>query len=265
MDADRGRQPAIYLPHGGGPWPWMADPPGRWDGLRAYLRDLPGLLPGPPRAIALVTAHWEEPEFTVASGARPELIYDYHGFPEDTYRVTYPAPGAPDVAEQVVALAADAGVTVRADPTHGWDHGVFVPLAVAWPEADVPVVALSLRTGLDPAEHLAFGEALAALRDDDVVVLGSGLNIHDLRFRIQPAQAEAFDDWLAAAMGAAPDRRRRELARWTEAPHARAAHPREEHLLPAMVIAGAGGDDRATRTPAGELFGLPMSAYTFGR
>ena len=264
MHATTARQPAIYIPHGGGPWPFMADPQGQYRSLTDYLHQLPHTLPEAPRAIAVVTAHWEAPAFTVASGLNPELIYDYGGFPPNTYQVKYPAPGEPHVAARVAELAHAAGIEANLDPTHGWDHGVFVPMAVSWPDAQVPVVAISLKTGLDPADHLAFGQALAQLRDEGVAIIGSGLSTHDLSFRITPAEAGEFHRWLDDTMRSSMVERVERLTRWAEAPWARAAHPREEHLLPLMVVVGAGGNDPVERAYYEPMFGLPAVAYAFG-
>ncbi|NNE74808.1 MAG: dioxygenase [Acidimicrobiales bacterium] len=258
------RQPAIYLPHGGGPWPFMHDPNGQYDGLARYLRDVPGSLPQTPSAVLVITAHWEAPTFTVGSGAQPELIYDYGGFPPHTYQLTYPAAGAPAIAARVAELATQAGIDVVLDPDYGWDHGVFVPIAVSWPDADVPVVAVSLKQGLDPAEHIAFGAAIEPLRDENVVIIGSGLSIHDLSFRITAAQATDFDQWLQETMHTPSAGRAARLAGWADAPSGRTAHPREEHLLPLMVVVGAGGSDPVERTYDDLLFGLDTAAYTFG-
>jgi aromatic ring-opening dioxygenase catalytic subunit (LigB family) len=257
------RQPAIYIPHGGGPWPFIDDPSGRHDALARYLRDLPGSLPQKPSAILVITAHWEARQFTIASGPQPQLIYDYGGFPPHTYQLKYPAPGAPDVALSAAELVAAAGIDVALDPEYGWDHGVFVPIAVSWPDADVPVVAVSLKQGLDPAEHIAFGAAIESLRDQNVVIIGSGLSIHDLSFRITAAQATQFDQWLYNAMTQPAAVRAERLRRWAVAPSGRIAHPREEHLLPLMVIAGAGGADPVERTYSDTLFGLDTAGYTF--
>ena len=230
-----------------------------------WLKALPTSLPRQPEAIVVVTAHWEAARFTVASGPRPGLIYDYGGFPPETYRITYPAPGHPGVAQRVAELAVAAGFPVELDPAYGWDHGVFVPIAVSWPEADVPVVAVSLRAGLDPDEHLGFGAALAPLRHENVVIIGSGSSTHDLRMRVTRPQSEAFDQWLFDTMSAEPAARVAALAHWAQAPGGQACHPREEHLLPLMVVTGAGGADQATRSFHGEVFGHPMACYSIGR
>jgi aromatic ring-opening dioxygenase catalytic subunit (LigB family) len=263
MSSNAARQPAIYIPHGGGPWPYFDDPSGRHDKLAAYLQELPSSLPQEPSAILVITAHWEANNFTIASGPAPQLIYDYGGFPPDTYHVKYPAPGSPEVAALAAQLANAAGITTVLDPNYGWDHGVFVPIAVSWPEAKIPVVAVSLRRGLDPAQHIAFGEALAPLRDQNVVIIGSGLSTHDLSFRVTAAEAAEFDAWLQDTMQQPMAERSRRLERWAQAPSGRRAHPREEHLLPAMVVAGAGGNDTVTRTYNSPLFGLAAAGYAF--
>ncbi len=241
----------------------MDDPDGMYGPIRAFLEGLPATLPGRPDAIVVVTAHWEAAAFTIASGPNPELIYDYGGFPPHTYEVTYPAPGAPEVARRAAELASAQGIEVVLDPDHGWDHGVFVPLAVSWPNADIPVVAVSLKVGLDPAEHLEFGAALEQLRSENIVIIGSGLNIHDLSFRITAQQSAEFDAWLEDTMEQSPEVRSQRLIHWRQGPNATIAHPREEHLLPLMTIAGAGGNSSPVRTHRDLMFGLPAAAYTF--
>jgi len=241
----------------------MADPDGAWLSLTEHLRRLPDAMPRPPTAIVVVTAHWEAPEFTVASGSSPDLIFDYYGFPPHTYDLEYPAPGSPEIASKVADLATAAGFPTVTDPKHGWDHGVFVPVAVSWPNADVPIVAVSLRAGLDPTEHIGFGRALAPLRDENVAIIGSGLSIHDLSFRITPDEASQFDRWLEDVMGRHRAERDAALSRWADAPRAREAHPREEHLLPLMVVAGAGNDGPAERIYDDTMFGLPAATYLF--
>ncbi len=211
--------------------------------MAEYLRALPGSLPERPRAILVVSGHWEERAFTFtgAHGHRG-LIFDYYGFPPDTYRQTRPAPGAPWLAERGAELLRQASLPAAIDPERGFDHGVFVPLKVALPDADVPVVQLSLHASLDPALHVAAGRALAPLRDEGVLVLGSGMSFHNLRAMGDPRVAEPsreFDRWLAEAAAAAPEDRAARLAQWERAPWARLCHPREEHLLPLMVAAGA--------------------------
>ena len=236
------RQPTFFVPHGGGPCFFMPDPAGHWTGMGAFLRSLPGRLPEPPAAILVVSAHWETEGFRIGSGATPTLIYDYYGFPAETYEIRFDAPGAPGVAARAAALLRTAGLPVELDPQRGFDHGVFVPLKVAFPEADIPVVEMSVERGLDPDLHIAAGRALASLRDEGVLIIGSGMSFHDFkafgdnRFT-RPSQA--FDMWLTATLIQPGDARGERLANWSDAPSARAAHPTEEHLIPLMVAAGA--------------------------
>ena len=236
------RQPTFFIPHGGGPCFFMPDPAGNWTGMGAFLRSLPGRLPEPPTAILVVSAHWETEGFRIGAGAAPSLIYDYYGFPPETYAIRYDAPGAPVLAARAAALLSEAGLPVQLEPDRGFDHGVFVPMKVAFPEADIPIVEMSVERGLDPALHLAAGRALASLRDEGVLIIGSGMSFHDLRAFgdnrfTRPSQA--FDMWLTATLMKPGEPRADRLARWAEVPTARAAHPTEEHLIPLMVAAGA--------------------------
>lgn len=242
------RMPTYFISHGGGPWPWMADMRSMLATLEQSLADMPRQIGRTPRAILMVTAHWEERSFTLGTHPAPGMVYDYGGFPPHTYSVVYPAPGAPALAERVQGLMREAGLPVALDAQRGYDHGTFVPLAVMYPDAQVPVLQMSLRTGLDPAEHLALGRALAPLRDEEVLIVGSGLSYHNLR-NFGPggrAPSKAFDVWLQDAMVAAPAARAAALVDWASAPSARIAHPREEHLLPLMVAVGAAYEDAAT-------------------
>ncbi len=243
--------PTYFISHGAGPWPWLDESvmPLNFALLGDALRAIPDQVEVEPRAILMVSAHWEEDEFTVQSSANPPMLYDYYGFPKHTYEVDYPAPGAPDVAARIVELLGASDIEVRTDDVRGFDHGVFAPLAVAYPEARVPVVQMSLRTGLDPAEHLAAGRALAPLRDEGVLIIGSGVpSYHNMRLRDVPEQSKAFDDWLTETMVEVdPSERVHRLLTWENAPSARVAHPREEHFVPGMVAVGAAGGDPGHR------------------
>lgn len=258
-------QPSLFIPHGGGPCFFMPDPRGTWAAMEAYLRGLPASLPEPPRAILIVSGHWEERAFAFTGAEDPSLIYDYYGFPPETYRLTWPAPGAPWLAERGAALLREAGLPAAIDPARGFDHGVFVPLKVAFPEADGPVVQMSLHVSLDPALHLAAGQALAPLRDEGVLVLGSGMSFHNLRAmgdrRVTEPSGE-FDRWLTAAAASPPEERTALLERWESAPWARLCHPREEHLLPLMVAAGASAEP-GTHDYGEIVLGGAVSAFRF--
>jgi len=218
--------------------------------LEAALQQLPQLVGVTPKAVLMISAHWEEEDFAVMSHPSPPMVYDYTGFPENTYQVRYPAPGAPQLAEQVRALLQNAGIDSRLDPVRGFDHGAFVPMAVVYPDASIPIVQLSLKRGLDPQEHLAAGRVLATLRNEGVLVVGSGSSYHNLRMLGPESKkpSAAFDDWLQHTLeGTNFEERAAALASWEAAPSARVAHPREEHLLPLMVAVGAAERDIATR------------------
>jgi aromatic ring-opening dioxygenase catalytic subunit (LigB family) len=263
------RQPAIYLPHGGGPcffmdWTW--GPADTWNATQRFLEGLAATLPEPPKAILVVSAHWEEAAFTVAAAARPELIYDYSGFPEHTYRLTWPAPGSPELAQRVAGLLAQAGLPVTVSASRGLDHGVFVPLKLAFPDAQIPVVPLSLAASLDPALHLAAGQALGTLRDEGVLIVASGMSFHNLNGYLRAEtveKARAFDAWLTHAVESPAAERAALLTGWQKAPFAAYSHPRTEHLIPLMVAAGAGSDAPGTRIFGDEPMGAAISAYRF--
>jgi aromatic ring-opening dioxygenase catalytic subunit (LigB family) len=270
VPAAGGRMPAVFIPHGGGPWPFVDLAFGSQrevDELTAYLRGLPALTATRPRALLVISAHWEELVPTVMTAERPPLLFDYYGFPPAAYELTWPAPGEPSVALRVQALLRGAGFEAASNSTRGFDHGTFVPLKVAYPAADVPTVQLSLKRGLDPAEHLAMGRALAPLRDEGVFIVGSGMSYHNMRgFRSGAGRrdSESFDEWLRAAATAAPAVRTEMLSAWTSAPASRAAHPREEHLLPLMVVAGAAQGD-AGRLAYNDTFAdVRLSAFHYG-
>lgn len=199
------RLPTLFIPHGGGPCFFMDPPPAApelWVKMGDHLRALADGLPARPSAILIVSGHWETERPTLNVAAEPALLFDYYGFPEHTYRLAYPARGAPDVAGRVRGLLAEAGFPADVEAERGLDHGVFVPLMLVYPQADVPVLQLSLQQDLDPAEHLAIGRALAPLREEGVLIVGSGMSYHNLRDFFSPrgnAEAEAFDAWLTGA------------------------------------------------------------------
>lgn len=263
------RFPVVYLPHGGGPWPFVNLGLGsaqERSALATYLEGLPRLPPAKPRALLVVSAHWEEQVPTVMTGAHPPLLFDYYGFPPESYQLTWPAPGSPAVAERVRELLGAAGIQTGANSERGFDHGAFVPLKVSYPKAEIPTLQLSLKSGLDPSEHLAIGRALAPLRDEGVFIVGSGMSYHNMRgFGPQGHKdSVAFDGWLRETVTSAAAERSARLRAWQKAPSARAAHPREEHLLPLMVIAGAAGEDAGRVDFHGTFLSTDISAHAFG-
>ena len=263
------RMPVVFVPHGGGPWPFveMGFPPDDVERLAGYLRSVRDVPPVPPRALLVISAHWEAPVPTVMTSSHPPMLYDYYGFPPESYTISWPAPGSPELAARVRALLGGAGIDTNADPARGYDHGTFVPLKLTYPEAEVPAVQLSLKEGLDPAAHIAIGRALQPLRDEGVFIVASGMTFHNLRAFRDPRAvpvSEAFDAWLRQTMVLDADARNAALSDWTAAPAARAAHPREEHLIPLMVASGAAGDDTAVVAFNDTFTGLRLSAYHFG-
>jgi aromatic ring-opening dioxygenase catalytic subunit (LigB family) len=265
------RMPAIFLPHGGGPWPLLDGPLARGhDRLAEHLRGIADTIAARPRAILMISAHWDEPVPTVMAAAHPPMLYDYTNFPEHTYRVRYAAPGSPELAARIGQLLDAAGIANAVDRERGFDHGAFVPLMVAYPDADIPVVQVSLRSDLDPEAHLAIGRALAPLRDEGVLVVGSGMSFHNMRafFNKSGAVLQAaseFDRWLAQTVlqtdAAARDA---SLVLWAEAPGGRIAHPEHDHLVPLFVVAGAAAGDTATHSFGDDVLGYPVSGFRFG-
>jgi aromatic ring-opening dioxygenase catalytic subunit (LigB family) len=242
---------------------------GAFDRLEASLQELARALPERPKAILVVSGHWEEDVFTLSSSARPGMLYDYSGFPEHTYHIKYPAPGEPELAQRIHAMLQHAGVKSALDAHRGYDHGTFTVMATAFPEADIPVVQLSLRHDLDPKAHIELGRMLAPLRDEGVLIIGSGLSYHNLRmFNASAAvPSRAFDAWLQTALTtASPQEREHQLRHWEQAPSARVAHPQEDHLLPLMVAVGAAGEDAGSCVYHEDFFGaIAVSSFKFGQ
>jgi aromatic ring-opening dioxygenase catalytic subunit (LigB family) len=265
------RLPVYFISHGGGPWSFM-DEASRapYRKLTAELTDMPRQVGQRPAAVLVISAHWEQREFTLTSHPAPPMIYDYGGFPDYTYQVRYDAPGAPALAASVAELIRSAGLPARLDPERGFDHGMFTPFKVIYPQADVPIVQLSLLRGLDPALHLALGRAIAPLREQGVLMVGSGLSYHNLREFFTPvgwAPSREFDAWLQTAVVGRQGAERSELlTAWQQAPSARAAHPREEHLLPLMVAVGAAEHEAAALSYHEKDFmgGLTVSNFRLG-
>jgi aromatic ring-opening dioxygenase catalytic subunit (LigB family) len=263
--------PTYFISHGGGPWTHMKEQLGnKYDALEASLKAIPREIGGvTPAAVLVVSGHWEETDFTVMSNPHPPMIYDYSGFPAHTYAIRYDAPGSPEIAQRVRQLLDAAGLPARLDAQRGYDHGTFVPLYAIYPDADVPVLQLSIRKGYDPAVHVAAGRALAPLRDEGVLIIGSGLSYHNLREMGPGAHgsSKAFDDWLQeTVVESGPEERLAGLLAWERAPAARQAHPREDHLIPLMVAAGAAEREGAQRVYHENAFfgGVVVSSFRFG-
>lgn len=237
----------IFISHGGGPMPLLGDPSHRE--MISCLKSLAEKI-GRPESIIVVSAHWEEKAVTITSAEAPSLIYDYYGFPEESYSITYPCQGFPELAGQVGKVLLSAGVEVNLDQERGFDHGLFIPLKIMYPNADIPCIQLSLLKSMDPEEHIVIGEALRSLTRRNTLLIGSGFSFHNLNTFFSPEGSEStqsnreFEKWLIDTCGNAvysAEERREKLLNWSDAPGARYCHPREEHLLPLHVCFGAAG------------------------
>jgi aromatic ring-opening dioxygenase catalytic subunit (LigB family) len=262
------RQPVLFISHGGGPWPYVDALKQMYVHTEKELRRLPERLPARPKAVMVISGHWEAPQFSVSTGAWPLMEYDYSGFPPHTYQIRYRAPGDPQLAGHTRSLLAAAGIETTPDPARGFDHGVFVPLGLMYPDADMPIVMLSVKSSYDPKAHLQLGQALAPLRDEGVLIIGSGLTYHNMRGfgrDSATADAESFTRYLNEAVVLTDTGARdQKLLRWESAPHARLAHPREDHLMPLLVSAGAAGRDPGRILFAESVMKIPMTSYAFG-
>ncbi len=260
--------PTYFISHGGGPWPWLPEMRAGMAPLEKALAAMPAEIGATPKAILMISGHWEEDDFAVMASAHPPMVYDYGGFPAFTYEIKYSSPGAPALAKRVEDLLKAAGLPTHLDASRGYDHGVFAPMQVMYPNADVPLMQVAIRHTYDPAQHIALGKALAPLRDEGVLIVGSGLSYHNMRgFGPQGKVPSAqFDAWLNGALMSEPAKREAELLAWEQAPSARACHPQEDHLIPLMAAVGAAWGEKATRVYHDEkVFGqITASSYRFG-
>jgi 4,5-DOPA dioxygenase extradiol len=258
----------VYLSHGGGPLPLLNDP-----GHRGLVENLVAIANSVPRpsAIVLISAHWEESLPTATSAGAPGLIYDYYGFPRESYEIEYPAPGLPSLADKIVGACRGRGIQAGSDAQRGFDHGMFVPLKIMYPDADIPCVQLSLLSGLSAARHIQLGKALSGKLGPDVLVIGSGFSFHNLKAFFSPPSAafeagnQAFERWLAdTCTGTDLDENEREnrLVNWEQAPAARLCHPREEHLLPLHVCYGL-AQEPARQAYSFKVMGMRASAFVW--
>lgn len=259
------RQPALFVSHGGGPWPYIEEMKKAYAKTAKEFAQIPAILPQKPKAVLVISGHWEEENFTVSAAKQPPMVFDYSGFPEHTYKISYPAVGSPDLAAKIQGLLSARGIKCDIDSSRGFDHGTFVPLHLMFPNADVPVVSMSMKSNYDPEEHIKLGEALRSLRDEGVLIIGSGLNYHNMRGFNTPAGgpvSEAFEAWLNDTISMPSEVRSARLIDWELAPAARLAHPREDHLMPLMVVSGA-GQNGGRRLFADHVMGVVMASYIF--
>ena len=262
------RLPTYFISHGGGPWPWLPDMRQMLASLEVSLARMPEEIGTVPKAICMVSGHWEADSFAVMTSPAPAMLYDYSGFPPETYKIVYPAPGAPHIAQRTADLIAAAGLPVSLDAKRGYDHGTFAPAYAMYPKADVPIYQVSLLRGYDPAAHFALGRALAPLRDEGVLIVGSGLSYHNLRLFGPGAKvpSAAFDAWLAETMAKTGKARRDAVLAWDTAPYARTCHPQEDHLVPLFAALGAAEDEAATMVnhDTNVFGGVTASSYKIG-
>jgi 4,5-DOPA dioxygenase extradiol len=233
----------VYFSHGGGPLPILGDASHK--AMVEFMRQLPSHLKR-PEAILVISAHWEESIATLLSAHTPPMLYDYYGFPDEAYEINYPAPGSPELANRVAGILKENNISVRLDPQRGFDHGLFIPLKLMYPQADIPSLQLSLLRGLNPAAHIILGKALRELMVENILVIGSGFSFHNMRaFSWHGANTpdpanDDFQNWLIEVCAGPLSQSEREqlLIEWQKAPSARYCHPREEHLLPLHVCLG---------------------------
>ena len=256
----------LFIPHGGGPLPLLGHEPHQK--LVSFLKEVPNKFPMPD-AILVISAHWEEDVATVTSSQNPDLLYDYYGFPAESYSIKYPAPGNPELANKITNLLKASDIPCKQDSERGLDHGVFVPLTLMYPDADIPCVQLSLVKDLDPQQHINIGKALSELRKENVLILGSGFSFHNLKVMLSPnapaidKQNVAFEAWLSETCtdkNLSEKERENSFKHWSDAPHARYCHPREEHLIPLHVCYGC-AETRAKLVFDDEVMGKKASGY----
>lgn len=261
--------PSIYISHGGGPCFFMnGEFRDIWYKLENYLRNFNDSLKNKPKAIIIFSAHWEEDDFTINISKKPSLIYDYYGFPDDMYKIKYESSGSPKLASQIVKLLEVNNITVKVDSKRGWDHGVFVPLKVMYPNNDIPIVQISLKNNLDVKEHIKIGNILNVLRNNDILIIGSGSSYHNLkRFGTSGNKmSNDFDDWLSNTLKIEDKYlREKKLTDWNKEISAIFSHPREEHLIPLMVIEGTlNENEKITKSFSDEIMGIRLSCFQFG-
>lgn len=241
----RNQHRTLFISHGGGPLPLLGHA-GHVEMVN-HLQQITSELPK-PSAILLISAHWEKKQPTITGNANPVLIYDYYGFPKEAYAINYPAPGEPHLAQEIFNLLDANELQPVIDDFRGFDHGMFVPLKLMYPKADIPCVQLSLVGNLDPALHIRIGEALAKIAHENLLIIGSGFSFHNMEAFFSndngrnKVMNNAFEAWLIETCSSNEideGARRQLLIKWYEAPHARFCHPREEHLLPLFVCYGA--------------------------
>ena len=257
--------PVLFIPHGGGPLPLFGDESHL--ALVSFLKEITLSLPL-PSSILIISAHWEEDIVTITNVKRPSLIYDYYGFPKEMYQIKYPAPGDPVLAKKIYKLFQDSGIETKLDEQRGFDHGMFIPLKIMFPEANIPCVQVSLLKNLDPESHIKIGKTLSKLRNENTLIIGSGFTFHNMKALMSQnadvdSKNEKFEQWLIDTCtnpNYSPSMKEQKLIDWSKAPFARYCQPREEHLLPLHVCVGAALSN-AKLVFEGKVSGKKTSAF----
>lgn len=258
--------PSIFITHGGGPC-FFVEGEFRtiWKGLENWLKNFHSSLKKQPKAIVIFSAHWEEDVFTVHIGERPPLLYDYYGFPEETYKIKYSAVGFPKLANQIVDLLKENNIKVKTEVTRGWDHGVFVPLKVMYPKEEIPIIQISLKNNLNVQEHIRIGQILQPLREQGVLIIGSGSSYHNFNnFGLAGYKmSQVFDTWLSDTLEIETKFiREKKLNEWYKESSARFSHPREEHLIPLMVFEGSSKEnEKIIKVFSDEVANVKISCF----
>ena len=265
--------PTIFIPHGGVPWHVMPDAFGdtyAYNLLRKYLLKLGEIYKQKMKSILVISAHWEEKMPTIYFGENHQLLYDYYGFPDFTYNLNWLASGSDKLSENIEKLLIENGFNPKREWNRGFDHGTFVPLMLAFPDAEIPVVQLSLLNSLDAAAHIKLGQALESLRSEGVLIIGSGMSFHNMSAFmsgniIDAEKSNIFDETLTKIVSDLNiESRNDKLIHWKNIPGALDCHPRSEHLTPLFVIAGAAGNDIGRTDFSGKIMGFNVSAFAFG-
>lgn len=233
--------PTVFVNHGGGPMPLLGLQPD----LVQHMKELRSkILPKEkPKSIVVFSAHWESDPIKISSASTPKMYFDYHGFPPESYEYKYPAPGSPVLAHKIQSLLGNAGLESELDDQRGFDHGVFIPLMIMYPEADIPVVSVSLHSS-SAQTNIQIGRALQPLREEGILILGSGYTFHNMDAFFRPSDEShlasvQFNEWLKDTILSSSGDVISKLLEWDNAPGARISHPREEHLLPLFMTAAA--------------------------
>ena len=263
--------PTAFIGHGGGPWPIIS-----FDGFneeerqnaKQSMENISGIPKQNPKTILVISAHWEGPNFKLNTNTNPNLLFDYYGFPEEAYQFEWPVKNDLKTITRIKKLLSTANIQFTENNKRDYDHGVFIPLMLAYPNADIPVIQLSLKRNLDPVVHFALGEILSPLRNEGVFIIGSGNSYHNLKEMFKPTEQGIkdsinFDNWLKTVIQLPAHERKKKLLEWEKAPGARECHPREEHFIPLLVAAGAASNDHGHISWTGFINGTANTSIHF--